>query len=202
MSSHGYRSVIITGGSLRGRAISSPRGQDVRPTSSKVRQAFFNILNGGQINARFLDLFAGSGLMGFEAISRGAANVTFVDKSPTQIKNIQACADSLSLDKNRVIAIVRDSLVFLEHQPSASFDLIFVDPPYAARLGASILGVIAQREILSPEGMVVIEHLKNDELPNKIDETLQLVQTRIYGQTGLSFYVASVGRQGVSIEHK
>jgi 16S rRNA (guanine966-N2)-methyltransferase len=194
MSSHGYRSVIITGGSLRGRAISSPRGQDVRPTSSKVRQAFFNILNGRQINARFLDLFAGSGLMGFEAISRGAANVTFVDKSTAQIKNIQACADSLSLDKSRVISIVRDSLVFLEHLPSASFDLIFVDPPYAAKLGSAILGIIAQREILSAEGMVVIEHLKNDELPNKIDDTLQLVQTRIYGQTGLSFYVASLGR--------
>lgn len=192
MSSHGYRDVIITGGSLRGRAVSSPKGLDVRPTSSKVRQAFFNILNGSHINARFLDLFAGSGLMGFEAISRGAGNVTFVDNSPAQIQNIQACASSLSLEKGRVITAVRDSLAYLESLSPDSFDLIFVDPPYAKKLGPSILGIISKRKILSPEGMVVIEHLKNDELPNKIDETLDLVQTRFYGQTGLSFYIASL----------
>lgn len=174
----------ITGGEVRGRRVSGPDGLEVRPTASKVRQAFFNILGAHLKGCRFLDLCAGSGLMGIEALSRGAGSLVSVDEKRKLVRAIELSLIQLDLKGRVICADLGDALASFAPE---SFDVIFADPPYKANLGRNIVQLTAKHNLLSAHGVLVIEHLKTLPPPAAAGN-LKLVDQRNYGQTALSFY--------------
>jgi 16S rRNA (guanine(966)-N(2))-methyltransferase RsmD len=174
----------ITGGTARGRLISCPEGLDVRPTASKIRQAFFNILAYKVPDCRFLDLFAGSGLMGLEAASRGAASLLVVEQTKLQVKAIEGNYQKLGLPGKVVCADVREFLRTLE--PS-SFDIIFADPPYRSTYPKLVLADVDKFQLLAANGVLAIEHARENQLAEK-GHNLVRTDYREYGQTAISFY--------------
>ena len=165
-------------------------GRPIRPTSDRAREALFNILGQEIRNANVLDLFAGTGALGLEALSRSARLAVFVDHSSQALhlieKNINLCGFS-----DRSIVAKRDlsnGLYFLEKLlPNAEFSIIFVDPPYRKGLAETMLFEIVKTNFLSDSGLVVIEEDALEELPAGVDE-LQLVDRRRYGDTGFWLY--------------
>ncbi|MBX9570041.1 MAG: 16S rRNA (guanine(966)-N(2))-methyltransferase RsmD [Candidatus Obscuribacterales bacterium] len=176
----------ITGGEARGRVITAPPGLEIRPTSSKVRQAFFNILGNKIYGCRFLDLCAGTGLMGIEALSRGAASLISVEVDKTFAKQIQTNLKHLGYaDQSEVISThVERALPLLTEK---SFDIIFADPPYKDRLVKKLPNLIGQFNLLD-DGVFILEHLKSTTPEVSEDSPLALTSTRNYGQTSISFY--------------
>lgn len=160
----------IIGGKHRGRALEAPQGQDVRPTSSRAREALFNILAHASwhedgtsplIDARVLDAFAGSGALGLEALSRGAAHVTFLDNDARSIKLI---GENLRLLGEVAAAkVVRADAT--RPPPTREFcDLIFLDPPYRSGLSAAALAALAEAGWLAPGAIVTVELAHNEDI--------------------------------------
>ena len=131
----------IIGGIYRNRTLIAPKGQEVRPTSSRLREALFNICQSYIQDALFLDLFAGSGAMGFEAISRGAKKATLIDLSKDSIRCIEANAASLNVEE-QVQILQGDVFKWIERlqKQGVQFDIIYADPPYQIGKEASSLG--------------------------------------------------------------
>lgn len=124
--------MIITAGEFRGRKIDCPSGKDIRPTLSKIRQAIFNVLFSLGVEmqeAQFLELFAGTGIMSFESISRGGKASTLVENSINSIKYIEKNTDYLKI-KDKVRVVKQDALEFVKNGELRGFDLVFMDPPY------------------------------------------------------------------------
>ncbi|MBS2007221.1 MAG: 16S rRNA (guanine(966)-N(2))-methyltransferase RsmD [Cyanobacteria bacterium SZAS TMP-1] len=175
-----------------------PPGLDVRPTSSKVRQAFFNILGTRVVGASFLDIFAGSGLMGFEALSRGASYVAFVEENRNQGRAIEQTikmfgtdgrAQNAQVDGEAELILGDFRRVLPGLEGKFKFDLIFADPPYKLHYGATVLGLVEKHDLLGEGGLVIIEHLRGDPLPEASpDGNLVRSDQRFYGQTGLTFF--------------
>jgi len=180
--------VRVTGGSLKGKKLSPLRGLNIRPTSDYVRESIFNILIGMVEDAVVLDLFAGTGSLGIESLSRGASKAAFVDKAPQAIKvisrNVHACVlegRSHILKRN-----VFWGLDFLK-PISQAFDLIFVDPPYEKDFAKRTLQLLDDAEIISPGADIVVEHSSREILPEKTSRLI-LSDQRRYGKTLVSFY--------------
>ena len=170
----------ITGGELRGRRLYVPKA-GIRPTTGRVREAIFSIL-GDISGARVLDLFCGTGALGFEAISRGGAAATLVDRRPAAARrNLEA----LEL-ADRAEVIGGDVARFLRRAPEAGFDLVLCDPPYrlADRLANDLDPLI--RRVLAPGGRVVVETSPDRPLPL----SLPLVTERHYGDTLVRVHAA------------
>lgn len=146
--------IRITGGEHRSRLLVTPDTNLTKPTMDKVRAAVFSALGDSVKNARVLDLFAGSGSYGFEAISRGAVSATFVDMSNQAIDSIKKNAESLKV-KN-VDIVKSDVLAFLE-QNSQEFSIIFVDPPYKLDVYGAVVEKAFNNHILSENGIMVLE---------------------------------------------
>lgn len=176
--------MIITGGEAKGRRIASPEGLAVRPTASKIRQAIFNILGARTADARFLDIFAGTGLIGLEALSRGAAQLTAVEENRKMTRAIQTSLQMLQFEAQVICADFRQVLPSL---PKHSYDIIFADPPYKSPLAGSVLQTVDRCDLLAPQGIMLIEHVKGYELPENL-RNLTRGDTRHYGQTGISFF--------------
>lgn len=179
----------ITGGNSRGRALVSVKGLNIRPTSSKVREAIFNLLGNDITGKSVLDLFAGTGCLGIEALSRGALRVFFIDNSHQSIsiikKNLIKCgfeASGFVLKQNIIKGIEPDRRLMKK-----SINLVFIDPPYGRDIIPPVLKDLLKRDILSPNAIVVGESLKSDDLPGKIDQLYQF-DTRIYGETKITIY--------------
>jgi len=165
-------------------------GHRIRPTADRAREALFSIIGRTVENATVLDLYAGTGALGLEALSRSAERAAFVDKSPEAIqiinKNIELCGFS-----DRALVFKRDlskGLSFLAKQlPGTFFSIVFVDPPYRKDLSAGMLQELAETDILCAEALVVIEEEASAELPAQVAD-LTLVDQRRYGETGFWFY--------------
>jgi len=168
-----------------------PASRDVRPTSQKVRKAIFDVLSGAIEGKKVLDLFSGSGALGFEALSRKAGQITFIEKNPISLKTINENIALLNVrEKCTVIARdVLDSLDMLTRK-KAGYDIVFADPPYIGGLAKKCLLKISSCDILLAPAIVVIEHYKKDELPT-ISNNLKLWQLKNYGDTLVSFYTHS-----------
>ena len=181
----------IISGEFRNREIKMPKSRDVRPTSQKVRKAIFDVLAGDIAGKRILDLFSGSGALGFEALSLGADHITFVEKKQISIKTIYENAALLGV-KEKCRIIRRDVLESLDklNTRKAGFDLVFADPPYIGGLAKKCLLKISSCDILLAPAIVVIEHCKKDELPTE-NNNLKLWQLKNYGDTLVSFYTYS-----------
>ena len=174
----------VIAGSLKGRRLKAPTWEGLRPTSDKLRETLFNILAPRIEGARILDGYAGTGAVGIEALSRGAAHVTFVDRDRRAQELI---ADNLAHCGIREgYAIIRASVArALADLPGASFDIMVFDPPYTEHPDAGVLGSAADR--LAADGVLVVEHARRDAAP---DRAGRLVRTRdvISGDSALSFY--------------
>ena len=164
--------------------------QPIRPTADRAREALFSIIGQEVKGAVVLDLYAGTGALGLEALSRSARQAVFVDNNPLALQligiNIELCGFS-----DRAIVLKQDlskGLNFLEKQPhELKFSIIFMDPPYRKGLTTTMLHGIEKTNILSPDVLVVVEENALAELPTMVNE-LRLVDQRRYGETGFWFY--------------
>lgn len=179
----------VISGTSRGRRLTTFEGRDVRPTPDRVREALFSILKsklGNFSNLRVLDLFAGSGALAIEALSRGAAFACLVDKDRNAEKvirkNLELCkvADKTTL-------LTRDALSCLNDFTPGSFDLIFLDPPYGHGLAEQALVGTENQRILSDEGIICVETGTTEVLPASVG-SLQRIDQRRYGTIMINFY--------------
>jgi len=178
----------IISGSARGRKLAEFESFSIRPTSDRVREALFSILNskvGNLAGQSVLDLFAGSGAMGLEALSRGAQSALLVDQAKESIELIKKNAASTGLlEKSSVV--LADAKQFISKQ-NVAFDLIFMDPPYSKQDTAELLQLIAEKNLLKPQGVICIETADTTLLPETV-KTLVQFDRRKYGSTSISFY--------------
>ena len=178
----------VIGGNAKGRRLKVPKGQAVRPTSDRVKEALFNILPHDLSGIRLLDLFAGTGNVSIEAISRGAAEVILIDSSEKSGKVIRENLRSVGFtDRANVrIAPVSRALRLLARR-GESFDMIFLDPPYQRNWVKVCLEAIAGGNLLRASGIVVVEHSAREQ-PKAEYGPLVLKDQRKYGDTWLSFF--------------
>jgi 16S rRNA (guanine966-N2)-methyltransferase len=185
--------VRIIAGKYRSRILKSLKGLALRPTSDRLRETLFNVLGPGIVGSRFLDVFAGTGAVGIEALSRSAAEVTFIENhAPAAKLNL----DSLKITTGYTI-LASDALIALEklaarHTPSTpGFDFVFVDPPYAAHIDyARTLEFLATADFLAPDALIIFEHHHKFALPEQFDH---LRRTRVLkqGDATLSFFLVT-----------
>jgi 16S rRNA (guanine966-N2)-methyltransferase len=184
----------ISSGGLKGRKIGSRKafrgktGDELRPTPAKVREALFDILRNDVAGAAFLDLYAGTGAVGFEAISRGAEKAYMVESNPVRFHALNDAIDHMGL-RGRAFPYRDEALSFLARASSSgiSFDVIFADPPYASEEIGKILPFIDLRDVLKAGGCLVIEHPSKKTL-NFAPRCLKMVKNYRYGDTSLTLY--------------
>ena len=173
--------------------MASPRGMDIRPTTDRVREAIFNIIGHDLSGLKVLDLFAGTGILGIEALSRGAGLVIFIDKSQRSIKlikkNLAICGYQSS---GKILKLDLRMGIPKSHPVSQQgFDLIFLDPPYGKNLITPILEKISTTSIVLNGSYVIAELSKTENLPRAIGN-LEMADTRIYGDTKITIYTNEV----------
>ncbi|MDB4971200.1 MAG: SAM-dependent methyltransferase [Myxococcales bacterium] len=178
----------IIGGRVGGRTLKTPKGSNTRPTSDKVRGAIFNILAArSDPPARVLDLYAGSGALGLEAVSRGAETALFIDVDGDACDLIRANADALGLAAEvKCSPVVR----WINKEAGGTYGWIFLDPPYSSHETGEMgkaLELIAKKGLLDPEGFLVAEHEWRN-APEDRYGPLALLDRRRYGQTAVSLY--------------
>ncbi|MGE5614724.1 MAG: 16S rRNA (guanine(966)-N(2))-methyltransferase RsmD [Bacillota bacterium] len=178
----------VIGGSVGGRKLNSVKGMATRPTSARVKEALFNILAPRIAGSEVLDLFAGTGSLGIEALSRGAERAVFVDKSPGCCSVVRAnlentgftsCAEVYSMDFS-------EGIRFLSRE-GRKFDLVFLDPPYNKNFIQEALNLIEKNDIIRTGGIIAAEHRKSDSLPERCGG-LKVVDIRKYGDTMITIY--------------
>lgn len=153
--------MIIIGGKHKKRKLLAPTSTDVRPTASQLRETVFNICQNSIVDANFLDLFAGSGAMGLEALSRGAAHATFIDKGRPAITTIKKNIATLK-EESHTTVITSDVLSALKRL-TGPFDIIYVDPPYGQGLSTQVLCALDKLNLLVPGGLLFIEDSSTEE---------------------------------------
>ena len=179
----------IIAGEYRGRVLKNPADQKTRPTSDRLRETLFNIL-APRIDAdtRFLDLCAGTGAIGIEAISRGADFATFVDKSQRACALIEENLDLLAVPEEQTEVIRTSAEKFVTREYPKAWDIIFYDPPYQEDYRSFLLEFAANApSLLAPEGILIAEHHFKTNLPDAIGEVRRWRVTK-QGETQLSFY--------------
>jgi len=178
----------ISGGTLRGRTITAPRGETTRPTSDFLRQVAFNILGERIRGVRLLDLYAGSGAFGLEALSRGADGATFVENNPRALAALRANLTALHLaDRGQVVARSVEAAVRALAQAGERYDLVFLDPPYTEQAAAPTLEALASGVVLSENALVLVQAFHKSPLPERIGCLLQ-ASRRKHGESCLSLY--------------
>jgi 16S rRNA (guanine966-N2)-methyltransferase len=185
----------IIGGTLRSRRLEAPAGLATRPTSDRLRETLFNVLAPRIQGARFLDLFAGSGAVGLEAHSRGAAQVDFVERNPAALAVLRKNLASLGISARFSVHAGSVEPILRRMRTDATFDLVFLDPPYdAADRYEATLGLLGGglANLLAPTALVIAEHRKNEELTDRYGA---LARTRLLkqGDAALSFYGVGAG---------
>lgn len=170
----------IVAGAWRGRLIKAPPGDSVRPTGDRVREAWMSIVNASLPDAKVLDLFAGSGALGLESLSRGAREAHFVESAARSLEVISRNIETLGAG-GRAVVHRADALKFLDKLGDEHFDIAFADPPYDKGYATAV----AERWLAKPFASVIgIEHRRDENLPGEPD-------VRRYGGTSLSFYRTS-----------
>ena len=203
----------IISGSGKGRKLFTPPAREniIRPTSDRAREALFNIIADLVPGATVLDLFAGTGALGIEALSRGAKNVCFIDFHPQALdlisRNIQICMNALSQDSdahdaetNRIHPDTFSPATLIKHdlrrglpffskklQSPPGYDLIFLDPPYSQGLAIQLLRALDTSSLLRQHTLLIVEERAKETLPEQLTR-LTLVDQRKYGEAGFWFY--------------
>lgn len=181
----------IIAGTAKGRTLLAPKNaQRIRPTADRVRETIFNVLGQSCEGLKVLDLFAGTGALALEAISRGAKSAVLVDRDREALSLCRANAEALGF--TNVVDIVprpvERALPELKEK-SAPFDLVFIDPPYAAKVTAAVLEQLCDLKLLGPAARVCVEHSKHEETPETVAALTRIDQRR-FGETVVSIYQA------------
>jgi 16S rRNA (guanine966-N2)-methyltransferase len=190
----------LTGGSGGGRKLRAPRGLATRPTAGRAREAIFDVLasrfGGAPDGAQVLDLYAGAGTLGLEALSRGAERCVFVDRGAPAVaairQNLSALAAEDAEGRSEVIRADVTRAVGQLGQRGLRFDLVFVDPPYASDEATRALEALDRAQALTEEGVVVVEHAARRPLASPVGG-LSCVDARRYGDTAVSFFQRTHG---------
>ena len=187
--------IRISSGMLKGRKVvtskkifSSSDSEELRPTSAKVREAIFDIVRPEIDGALFLDLYAGTGAVGFEAISRGAEKVVFVESSPVRSAAIMDYIRKIGLD-DRASVYQEKAETFLQRamRTGMKFDIIFLDPPYQSDEMERVLPYIGEYDILKDDGCMLVEHSSKSALPGHI-MLIKQIKNYTYGDTRITLY--------------
>ena len=179
----------ITGGQAKSRVLASPKGLEIRPTTDQVREAIFNIIGQDLSGLRVLDLFAGTGSLGLESLSRGAMSALFIDSSQQAVnlirKNLTICGyqDSAAVLRRDLRTGIPTSHPLIKEL----FDLVFLDPPYRNKIISSLLEELSTKEVVSSGSLAVAESSKSEKPPASV-EYFQMVDTRLFGTTRISVY--------------
>jgi len=192
--------IRISGGAAKGRKIGVKKaftrktGQDeLRPTSSKVREALFDILRNELPGSSFLDLYAGTGGVGIEAMSRGAAGVVFVESNTIRADVIRQILGRLHFtERSKVIEEIALEFVRREGMREHRYDIVYLDPPYHSGELTKILPLLGEGKILKEGGVVVVEHFSKTSMPEGV-KLLSLKKRYKYGDTSLTVYILKKG---------
>jgi 16S rRNA (guanine(966)-N(2))-methyltransferase RsmD len=183
----------VIAGTYRSRILKSLKGLALRPTSDRLRETLFNVLAHNIGGSRFIDLFAGTGAIGIEALSRGAAEVVFIENHVPAVTLIRRNLESLDITTGVTVLAV-DALRGLamlaarKNSGTPAFNHVFLDPPYAAAEDYSrVLEFLGSADIMAPGGIVVAEHRRNFDLPEE-PGALQRLRVLRQGDAALSFY--------------
>ena len=186
----------ITSGTLRGRRLKCQIDEEVRPTSEKVRQAVYNMLGNNLTGIKLLDLCGGSGIMGFEAVSRNAEEVTLIEQNSSVIKTLRRNMDHLGISPEKIKIFCSPFQRAIPRLKGNHYEVIYFDPPYVKvkeqppeekDLYLSCGKLIADYSLLSPKGVLITEHFKM----NPVDISsfgYRLIDQRIFGTIGLQFW--------------
>lgn len=179
----------IIGGRWRGRKVTFNDAEGLRPSTDRVRETLFNWLQAYVAGSRCLDLFAGSGVLGFEALSRGAADCVFVENNRKTVAGLRQNAESLGAENAEIIQA--DALRWLrETEPGQRFDLVFLDPPFASSLLEKSAAGLESRGLLAEDALVYVEHARGDEVEIPVNwqclkqKKAGQVIYRLYAKTG------------------
>lgn len=170
----------VIAGVHRSRPLATFQGDGIRPTADRVKESLFNILRNQVVGCRYLDLFAGTGGIGIEALSRGAGEVVFTDQSKESVALVRK---NLAALREEAEVILTDSIAYLKR--AKPFDVIFIDPPYKSDLGVAALRVIGERDLLTEGGRAVFEH---EEPFEGAVAGLAVTDERKYGRVYLTFF--------------
>lgn len=178
----------VISGIKKGYKLKAPKGKDTRPTEDRIKESLFNILWNIDEESVVLDLFAGSGSIGIEFLSRGARKAYFIDKSYLSVKIIKENLKHTELE-DRAEVIKNDSIkaIRLLGNKNIIFNYIFIDPPYREGLIMTALEEISNKKILKKQGLIIIEHEKELELEERVYD-LKKVDCRNYGSKSVTFY--------------
>lgn len=176
---------ILTG-QFKGLVLKSPQ-RSLRPTQDKVRKAIFDILRDCINGANFLELFAGSGCVGIEALSCGAGFVCFVENERNSFRLLKENLSKVKLSNHETISLNAFKAIEQFAKIGKKFDIIFLDPPYYRELAKKTLITLSSYDILIPSGFIIIQHYKKDIIPETAG-SLTIFKKKIYGDTIVSFY--------------
>ncbi len=178
----------VISGKARGLKLNAPKNEDVRPTTDRVKESLFNIINSYVLDSNVLDLFAGTGSLGIECLSRGANKCVFVDKSKesmaivkSNIKKAKVENESITLNtdfKNAIVSLGKKG---------EKFNIIFMDPPYYKNMFIDALSAVDENNLLEEDGIIVVEHDTVDSFPENVGR-LYKNRDKKYGNTTLTFY--------------
>ena len=178
----------IAGGEFRGHVLHTPKGLDVRPTQDRVREALFSMLQNEIAGTRFLDLFAGTGGVGLEALSRSASSATFVEHSPRSLDCIVKNITALKVE-TRCLTIRADTYTWLAGTAMEPFDIAYADPPYATGAKQGYAGILERLDkggFVKPGGLFISEMCAR-QTPD-VSPAWELCRDRTYGQTRIAIY--------------
>lgn len=180
----------IVAGKAKGRTLLAPKNaQRIRPTADRVRESMFNILGQTCDGLAVLDLFAGTGALGFEAVSRGAASALLVDRDREALELCRKNADALGFtDQVEIVSMPVDRALAMLAKAKRSFDLIFIDPPYADEVGTEMVAALGTHQLVAAGGRICVEHSKHEEVPEQVGAFSRVDQRR-FGETLVSFFV-------------
>jgi 16S rRNA (guanine(966)-N(2))-methyltransferase RsmD len=180
----------IIAGKYKSRLIHSPKGVELRPTSDRVKESLFGILGALVVDAAALDLYSGTGNLGIETLSRGAASCVFVDNNAKCVEAIKKNLGTLGIDSEAEV-VFKDAFKYVKeaHAAGLTFDIIFLDPPYYKDMVKKSLLLLDYYNIITHHSIIAAEHYKRDELPAQEElARLKLCRQERYGGTFLSFY--------------
>jgi 16S rRNA (guanine966-N2)-methyltransferase len=176
----------VIAGAYKGRNLKSPPSMDVRPTSDRLRETLFNVIGSRVQESRFLDLCAGSGAVGIEALSREASYATFVDRSRRSCQLIEANLDLCRIPDEQLEIYCSEASEFLRQTRAEPWDIIYFDPPYKQDY-LKTLQIVGSKSVLAHDGLLVVEHHHKNPLP-EISGNLRRTRVLKQGDSALSFY--------------
>ncbi|MBP5654766.1 MAG: 16S rRNA (guanine(966)-N(2))-methyltransferase RsmD [Clostridiales bacterium] len=181
----------VIAGQYKGRVLAAPEGDKTRPTTDKVKEALFSIIQTRVPDSRLLDLYSGSGQIAIEALSRGAEKTVLVERNPKACNAIRENLTKLDIGEDEASVMrmnVADALLLLAKE-KASFDIIYMDPPYkdAPKAAAAAARVISQNGLLEEDGLFIVEHSRDFDIKDSVTE-LESFRSCSYGLTVLTFF--------------